>query len=63
MTKKSSAGLNGGAVAGIVIGVLVGVGAIIFVVHYYRKKTSVEGQVKTAANTFDRMEDDDDDAI
>ncbi len=48
--------------AGIVIGVLAAVGIAIFGYSYYLRRKSGEGQAAIAANTFDRMDDDDDDA-
>jgi hypothetical protein len=40
---------------------LAAVGIAIFGYTYYLRKKSGQGQLATAANTFDKMEDDDDD--
>lgn len=59
--KGANAGLNGGQIAGIVIGVLAGVGLMIFGYSYYRKKMANEAGGNNAQfNSFEQLDDEDD---
>jgi TRAP-type C4-dicarboxylate transport system permease large subunit len=54
--------LNGGQVAGIVIGVLAGVGLMIFLYSYYSKKhkNAMAAQTSKEFTTFEELDDEDD---
>lgn len=59
--KKSSSGLSGGQVAGIVIGVLAGVALLIFGYSYYQKKYNSNAKAQEAISAFDKLDEEDDD--